>query len=224
MRMRHKKWSNKFLEQNQEIHYQLENPYKEKDESVAEVIDKLLVKANQFKEIVLEIGTGKGGFCTQFAQKHSDKLFIGFEKNLAVASLCLKGIVENNLTNCFLFIGDFSWVAELLIKKNLKATNIFLNFSDPWPKSRYHKRRLVDQWYVDTYRNLLIENGKVNFKTDNVSLFAHGLETFNNNKWHFEKVTLDLENSAFAKENIITEYEAKFMEQNIKINLLVATT
>ncbi len=225
MRMRNKKWTKNFLIETPEWHYQLNNPYDndhQTDEQLNVVLEQLSKIIAQYPKLAIEIGTGKGQFINTFAQNNSDFFIIGFEKNLSVAASATRKLVTHQTKNSFMFIGDFSWIAELLIANNFKFDKIFLNFSDPWLKSRYQKRRLVDDWFIKIYRDALKSNGSLNFKTDNVTLFAHGLLLLNNDHWTFETLTMDLHNSEFITNNIITEYEKKFIDQNIKINLLVA--
>ncbi len=224
MRMRNKKWTKSFFEDNQDIHFELNSPYKNEgvDKELITVIKKIKTIASKYKHLALEIGTGKGQFINTFAQQNPDYLIIGFEKNTSVAASATKKLVENGTKNGFMFIGDFAWIADLLIKNTFKIDKIFLNFSDPWLKSRYQKRRLVDDWFIKTYRNLLNDKGTLNFKTDNTTLFAHGILLLNNDHWKFETLSLDLHNSDLVTQNIITEYEQKFINQNIKINFLIA--
>ena len=48
-----------------------------------------------------------------------------------------------------------------------EIARIYLNFSDPWPKERHARRRLTSQGFLDIYRDLLAEDGRLEFKTDN---------------------------------------------------------
>ena len=59
---------------------------------------------------------------------------------------------------------------------------IHLNFSDPWPKSGYAKRRLSHARFLKQYEGLLNENGQVIMKTDNPKLFEFSLKEFSKEK------------------------------------------
>ncbi|MBR5187390.1 MAG: tRNA (guanosine(46)-N7)-methyltransferase TrmB, partial [Clostridia bacterium] len=99
---------------------------------------------------------------------------------------------------------------------------IYLNFSDPWPKARHAKRRLTYRAMLERFKNLLSENGKIEFKTDNRDLFDFSLIEFEESGYILENVTFDLHASEWAKDNIVTEYEANFSAKGFKINRLEA--
>ena len=99
---------------------------------------------------------------------------------------------------------------------------IYLNFSDPWPKARHAKRRLTYRAMLERFKNLLSENGKIEFKTDNRDLFDFSLIEFEESGYVLENVTFDLHACEWAKDNIVTEYEANFSAKGFKINRLEA--
>ena len=94
--------------------------------------------------------------------------------------------------------------------ENGELDRIYLNFSDPWPKSRHAKRRLTYPSFLELYKNALKKQGEMIFKTDNRNLFEYSLVTFANNGFVFEDVCLDLHHQEGYEDNIQTEYERKF--------------
>ena len=100
----------------------------------------------------------------------------------------------------------------------------YLNFSDPWPKTRHEKRRLTYKTFLQKYQTVLQENGQIQFKTDNAGLFAYSLQSMNNYGMHFDFVTVDLHNEKedILTSNIETEYEHKFASQGNPIYALHA--
>jgi tRNA (guanine-N7-)-methyltransferase len=97
---------------------------------------------------------------------------------------------------------------------------IFLNFSDPWSKKGYAKRRLTHRRYLSVYFNLLKDGGTLTFKTDNVGLFDFSLEEIAAMGLELDAMTRDLHSSEYMKDNVVTEYEAAFSSQGVKINML----
>ena len=95
---------------------------------------------------------------------------------------------------------------------------IYLNFSDPWPKAGYAKRRLTHIGFLEMYRRVLVCGGRLYFKTDNVSLFDFSLEQFAAAGLEVEYQTRDLHHSPYSVGNIMTEYETSFTAQGIAIN------
>jgi tRNA (guanine-N7-)-methyltransferase len=99
---------------------------------------------------------------------------------------------------------------------------IYLNFSDPWPKERHAKRRLTSKEFFARYDYILKKEGKVIFKTDNRELFDFSLEQIPIAGWKLENYTFDLHNSEYVEGNVMTEYEAKFSAAGKPICRLVA--
>jgi len=169
-------------------------------------------KSKTYKEMHIEIGIGKGTFITTLASKNPDILYIGIELSKPVLALATKKIrrfeEENNtkLTNLLIFDKDATMLDEIFNRN--EVDKIYLNFSDPWPKNKHTKRRLTSPDFLKVYRNILKENGKVEFKTDNRKLFEYSLLTLNEAKVIMEYISLDLHKEDIP--NIVTEYEEKF--------------
>lgn len=103
-----------------------------------------------------------------------------------------------------------------------EVDKIFLNFSDPWPKARYAKRRLTSPDFMAVYDQILKEDGVVEFKTDNVDLFAYSLEAIPEAGWEIIYQTTDFHAQPECVDNILTEYEEKFSKRGQKICKLIA--
>ena len=172
--------------------------------------------------VYLEIGAGKGGFACGMAQRHSDKAYFAMEKvtDCVVLASEKANSGEYGALDNLKFVID---TADNLLKLFPKGSvdTIFLNFSDPWPKKGYAKRRLTHRRYLALYMNLLKDCGEIRFKTDNVGLFDFSLEEIEAMGLTPETVTRDLHASEWNEGNIMTEYERNFSEQGMKINMLV---
>ena len=97
---------------------------------------------------------------------------------------------------------------------------IILNFSCPFPKKTYANRRLTSKNYLELYKRLLVKDGIISQKTDNLDFFEWSIESFAQNGFETFDVTYDL--PADAPDNVVTEYEAKFRMQYQKIYALRA--
>ncbi len=93
---------------------------------------------------------------------------------------------------------------------------VYLNFSDPWPKSRHEKRRLTYKDYLQSYEEILVDKGEIHFKTDNQGLFEYSLKSFSAYGLLLTYLSLDLHKADFEG-NIMTEYEQKFSEMGNRI-------
>ena len=154
------------------------------------------------RPIHLEIGCGKGNFAVGMSAQHHDVNFIAMEKIADVACLALEKAEkakEDRVDNLRFIIGD--------------AKNIYLNFSDPWPKAGHAKRRLTYKTFLEIYKTLLKEGGMLKLKTDNEGLFDFSLEEFEAFGLKFEFVTRNLHNSEMNEGNVMTEYEKNFSDK-----------
>jgi len=163
---------------------------------------------NNEHPIQIEIGMGKGDFIVGMAQKYPDINFVGVEKYATVLEKALKKVEALGLNNVLLMNIDAVELLEYFDKHSIDC--IYINFSDPWPKSRHEKRRLTYKTFLDLYRELLVKGGSVKQKTDNRGLFESSIESFKEYGCNMTMVTSDLHNSIFGFDNVMTEYEKKF--------------
>lgn len=172
---------------------------------------------NNENPIHLEIGMGKGDFIINMALTYPNINFIGMEKYESVMVRAIEKLESVELPNLKLIRYDATTIDKVFDKE---IDTLYLNFSDPWPKTRHAKRRLTSPIFLNLYTKIFASENKIIQKTDNLGLFAYSLETLNNFGYKFEKVSLDLHSEDIP--NIKTEYETKFASQGIKINYLKA--
>ncbi|MBE5821455.1 MAG: tRNA (guanosine(46)-N7)-methyltransferase TrmB [Clostridiales bacterium] len=169
-------------------------------------------------KIYLEIGMGKGDFLVGMAKKYPDVNFIGIERNVTILAKACKKILNENLTNVRIISDDANILNEIFEKNEIDK--IFLNFSDPWPKSKHAKRRLTYSSFLNIYDEILKNDGLIEFKTDNQLLFEFTIQEVNNTGRKIEYISLDL-HSTDCKDNIMTEYEEKFSKKGNRIYKLI---
>lgn len=198
MRTKFKAWAQPFLDEHKEVQYNKE-------------------EASSLKDFYLEIGSGKGEFLIKMASKNNDKLFIGIEKNVTCSGITAKKLVESKLDNAKLIYDDAANILPMLKEGSVKT--IFLNFSDPWPKKRHHKRRLTSVSFLNEYLRVLPKGGKLIFKTDNIDLFNDSLEYFESSPFKLISKT----NNYLGEDEFdaTTEYEEFFRNEGTPINRVV---
>ena len=175
-----------------------------------------------FKEkrpLQIEIGMGKGQFIRNMAIKNPDINFIGIEK---YESVLMKAIqrkrnleTEKEIDNLRFLCADARKLAEIFDVG--EVDNIFLNFSDPWPKDRHANRRLTSPDFLNIYDTILKKDGVIEFKTDNRGLFEYSLEVIKDSKWKLNYCSFDFHSEKESEGNTMTEYEEKFAGQGNKI-------
>ncbi len=174
--------------------------------------------------VYLEIGSGKGGFACAMTQKHPECAYFAMERVtdcVVLAAELAKATKDKRPDNLRFIIDTADNLTRLFA--NGTVEHLFLNFSDPWSKKGYAKRRLTHRRYLAVYLNLLADGGKLTFKTDNVGLFDFTLEEIAAVGISPDFVTRDLHASERAAENVMTEYERSFSEQGMKINMVEIT-
>lgn len=159
--------------------------------------------------IQIEIGMGKGQFMMQLAAQNPEINYIGIEKYSTVLLRAVQKMEVQEITNLRLIRMDAEEICEVFGKG--EVSKIYLNFSDPWPKDRHAKRRLPSRQFLARYDEILADDGRIEFKTDNQALFDFALEELEPAGWKLEAVTRDLHHDEKMKiGNIMTEYEQKF--------------
>lgn len=166
---------------------------------------------NNNNPIYLEIGMGKGNFIIKSAINNPDINYIGCEVNQSITYLASKKIREKGLKNLLVINCDAKGLLDVFEKGEI--SKIFLNFSDPWPKSRHEKRRLTSVDFLNIYKELLGSGKEIELKSDNQGFFDYSVESLSNNGFEVLELNRDLH-----KDNdssiVTTEYEDKFKALN----------
>ncbi len=175
------------------------------------------------KELYLEIGMGKGDFILGMAAKYPERLFLGMERYSSVLIKALEKYdkLEQRPENLVFLWEDAIRLAEFLGRSSLAG--IYLNFSDPWPKERYAKRRLTAPKFLEVYAEILKPDAVLEFKTDNEELFHYSIDSISQNTvFEMERLFWDLHREILPQDNVMTEYEKKFSQKGQPIYKLIA--
>ena len=168
----------------------------------------------------LEIGCGKGGFICEIAARHPERNFIAVEKYGNVLVTAVERAKKSGLNNVWFLWGDAEYLPRFLPAHSVEK--LYLNFSTPFPKKRSAAHRLTHGHFLAMYRGMLTADATVVQKTDNRGFFQFSLEQFSQAGYTLKQVSLDL-HADDHPDNIVTEYERKFMEQGLPIYRLEAT-
>lgn len=169
--------------------------------------------------LYLEIGCGKGRFTADTAESMPDKLYVALEKVPDAMILAMERVRDRGLDNVRFLDADAAGLKELF--DDGEVARIYINFCDPWPKSRDAKLRLTAPGFLRLYGDLLPPGGQIHFKTDNGPLFRWSVEQLQAEGWALSELTEDLH--AAGTVGVLTDYEAKFCALGRKIHRLVAT-
>lgn len=175
---------------------------------------------NGKEKLFLEIGCGKGSFATELSRRNSDAAIIAIERMTDVLLMAKERADREGCKNLVFSNANADKIDLILPEKSID--NLYLNFSDPWPRKKNAKRRLTSPLFLERYKKILKDGGRIYFKTDNIGLFEYSLETLQSCGFTLENVCFDLHASAMNETNIMTEYEKNFSAQGYKINYLEA--
>ena len=168
-------------------------------------------------QVALEIGCGKGGFVIKHAQRFPETFYFALEKIETILVKALRKYHKDPAPNIHYLRADADQLPLLFNPQTFDK--IYLNFSDPWPKSRHEKRRLTTPSRLKMYHDLLKDEGEIHLKTDNKSLFHYSVITLQTSNYEITHYTRDLYQD--PKDNIPTEFEEKFRDQ-MPIHHLIA--
>ena len=163
---------------------------------------------------------GKGDFIAAMAERNPDINYIGIEKFTIVIARAAGKLAETELRNIALIVDDAENIGLMTDEESIGR--IYLNFLDPWPKNKHEKRRCTNYRFLDKYRSVLKKGAQVHFKTDNEEFYEYSLTSFKEAGYEIMFYTCDLYNTKEAEFNIQSEYEKKFVQQDICIKKIIA--
>ncbi len=218
MRIRFKPWARPELEASK---FYIDNPeaYKGKWRSLFQ---------NPDNPLYVELGCGKGGFISQISAKHQEINYVAIDLVDAMLGLAKRKIEEEfaekhlEISNVYLTRYDIERITNVFDKED-KIDRIYINFCNPWPRGKHHKKRLTHTRQLEKYKTFLTNGAEIYFKTDDDELFTHSLGYFKEVGFTLQKCTYDLAKELDFWENIQTEHEKMFEEQGIKIKAAVVS-
>jgi len=173
----------------------------------------------------VELGCGKGGFIATLAHQNPQTNFLAVDLIDAVLGLAKRNIEDayqnDPIDNCRLTAYDIRSIDQIL-KPDDAVQSLYINFCNPWPKHRHHKKRLTHPRQLQLYRQFLAPSGQIHFKTDNNALFDDSLIYFKEMGFLIKHEIHDL-HAAELPDNIETEHEKMFAAENIKIKYACLT-
>jgi tRNA (guanine-N7-)-methyltransferase len=115
--------------------------------------------------LLVEIGFGMGHALLDAAQRHPEWNCVGIEVYRPGIGALLNAVAAAQLTNVRIVEGDARQVLGKMIEPaSLHRLMVF--FPDPWPKSKHHKRRLVNEAFAALSASRLAVDGQLLVATD----------------------------------------------------------
>ena len=171
------------------------------------------------ERVCLELGCGKGRFTVGTAQAEPSTLLLALERVPSAMVIAMERARGSGAENIRFIDADAAGLGEMFADAELER--IYINFCDPWPKSRDAKFRLTSPFFLRFYCDILPVGGQIHFKTDNAPLFSWSIGQLRAEGWELSEITNDLHCHGVV--GVMTDYEQKFCAEGMKINRLVAT-
>jgi tRNA (guanine-N7-)-methyltransferase len=165
-------------------------------------------------KFVLEIGSGKGAFLTQYALKFPKNYILGTEWDLSCAHSAIKKLQKFGIKNAAVMRGDTFYFLRDLMPSN-SIDEIHMYFPDPWPKRRQQKNRLLlREGFLEQICRILKPGKRLFYwATDHEEYNNLALRIFRK----FPSAKILEENTAQPTYGIETGFEKKYKEEGRKI-------
>lgn len=136
--------------------------------------------------LIVDVGVGHGESTFAGAVAHPDKNFLAVEVYRPGLAKLLNRVDTENVTNVRMVEANAPEVLDHMLGAGT-VSEVWVFFSDPWPKNRYHKRRLIQPKFLDRVARVLTDDGILRLATD-WSHYAHQMRTTLDDHQAFENL------------------------------------
>jgi len=178
------------------------------------------------RQIVIELGCGKGEYTLALAEKYPDQNFIGIDVKGARIWRGAKTAEEEEMDNVAFVRTKIEFINSIFAPKEISA--IWLTFSDPQPKDKKGTKRLSGRAFLSKYGKILKKGGMIHVKTDSRLLYEKTLETIAEDQHELLTETDDLYGEGWGLFNteeqeilkVKTYYEEKWLKEGKNIHYI----
>ena len=172
--------------------------------------------------IVVELGCGKGEYSFTMAKENPNINYVGIDIKGARFWKGAKMALENKLDNIIFLRTQIELIGKIFDEN--EVSEIWITFPDPQIKLKREKHRLVNLNFIEIYKNILVQDGVINLKTDSEFLHGYMLGLIGASKsLKLIYSNHDIYNNSGSPKyvtEIKTFYELKFLNENKPITFL----
>ena len=181
--------------------------------------------ANPDAPLCVEMGCGKGVSTTQMAYENQDVNYVALDVGRDVLGVFRRNVAaqwgEAAVENLKLGACNIEYISQVFAPED-RVQRIYIHFCNPWSqKKKRDKRRLTHPRQLMQYRDFLVEEGEIYFKTDHDGLFEDSIGYFAQAGFEITTLTRDLHASSFAP-NYQSEHEKMYAGMGVPIKFLIA--
>ena len=170
---------------------------------------------------VVEIGAGNAHFLVELASRHPEVQYVALDvKGDRLQSGALQAEARG-LTNIRFVRARADQVHELFMPQSVQ--DIWLTFSDPFPRERSARRRMTHGYFLEKYATILKEHGSLCIKHDNRDFFCWSLEQLVDNNWRIDELSFNLHESSLPDDcKVLTAYETRWLGEGLQTHFVRA--
>ena len=165
----------------------------------------ILSSQKKFSKLVLEIGFGNGENTLRLAKNNPDTLYIGSEVYQAGMGYLLGEVIKDNINNIKVTSGDIRLLFEEIT--NPIFDDVIIICPDPWPKLKHHKRRMLNEEFLELIHPIIKKNGNLFMSTDWKN-YAESIDEAINNSNGYKR----LDSSVYEKSEL-TKFQKRAVEE-----------
>jgi tRNA (guanine-N7-)-methyltransferase len=164
------------------------------------------------RPLEIEIGCGKGTFLVQQAVLSPDVNYLGFEWAREFYRFAADRMRRREVRNVRIIHTDATEFIRWRCPDAI-ARVIHVYFSDPWPKTRHHKRRVVQDRTLVEFHRILELGGEIRLVTDHDDLWQWYEQHAARNAQWFERRPFSPPESAGEGEMVGSNFERKYRRE-----------
>ena len=174
--------------------------------------------------LYLELGCGKGVSTAAMVYDNQDINFIAMDITCNVLGDTRRNIAktygDEPVKNAMITRYNIEDIRKVFAPED-RIERIYINFCNPWTKRpKYAKRRLTHPRQLMQYRDFLVDDGEIWFKTDDMPLFTESLPYFAACGFEMRYLVNDLHAAGFEP-NYISEHEKMYTEKGVPIKFVI---
>lgn len=161
---------------------------------------------------VIEIGAGTGEFVVELALRYPEKRYVAIDVKGDRLQKGAREAERHALRNVRFLRARADQLVDIFKPNSLEE--IWLTFSDPFPRARSAGRRLTHPMFLGLYQQVLSANGSLAIKHDNPGFFQWSLEQLVDQRWSITELSFDLHESGLSDDyKIQTQYEQRWLDE-----------
>jgi tRNA (guanine-N7-)-methyltransferase len=162
----------------------------------------------------LEIGFGRTHFFFDRVMNYPDRNIVGIEWKYAFVKQAQRRIEREHLKNAAVFHGN-AWLLVPLLFSTKSISQIFVNFPDPWWKTRHKKRLVLNEIFLEALTHRMKPDGVLLLQTDVLELFLGYQKLLSHHGFRLDDTIKNME--IVHSTNATSHREKKCLEQGLPI-------